>query len=642
MRQWVLVFLLPLCLHAGDWDPIPPQTWAIRSDSPQGASGAIFLSDWSRYGVRDTEHRLRILILTGAGRSAVQLEPFSTLLEKVEGRTVYPDGRELAFNRAQDFTDQVIKVGSNNISRKVVVPPGLTDHCIVDLHWTDRGTYLWGTRFDRQIQRAYPIQQLELRLAIQSPMSSAWLRPESMPVEGSMDSNYRIYKFRDLPPLETEPYSREAWRYRPKLMCFALPQILAGSTGKGADAFWQDVAQKVEAPFFNRSLEKGRKYRALSAEIRDGLPADPFKKAEAIVDRLYARILNVSAMTAAEKAARTQRDSEKYIHPLDLDESADRRWTNATGIFYLSYQLFTDAGLSPRILRVSDRDRREFRYELPDYYQFDDTLLGIQGADGKSVLWCDPSVRFLPFGVIDPSYQGTPALLIDPKDWTAKKHWVPVQAPDVNERIYRYEIEPGDGVDTFKVHTEFVGFESWVARAKFYALPPKEAEKSLKEELEGSKSYTITRTSILNATDRGKPMLWEAEGTRETDGGRHRQINPFPTEECPLWIPSAWPQHRTDPVVMAYTSIYRSTSRIHIPEGWRAVLPEGVDKRNRFGQVTWQAGDVEDERGKAVAVSFEVKVSSLFGGSDSEQDLRDFLAWVQDGWSQRIGLERAR
>lgn len=642
MRRWVLAFLLPLTLQAGAWDPIPAEAWTISPSSPQGASGAIFLSDWSRYGVNDTEHRLRILILSEAGKSAAELQPFSPLLGKVEGRTVYPDGREIDFNKTQDFADQLIKVGSDNTSRKVLVPPGLTDHCIVDLHWTDRGTYLWGTRFDRQIQRAYPIQKLEVQLAVQSPMASVWLRPQSMPMEKSMDSPYRIYKFKDLPPLEAEPYSREAWRYRPKLMCFAQPQDLRESAGKGPDAYWQAVARDIVRPFYQKELESGRKYRLLSGEICDGLPQDPFKKAEVIVDRLYARILNVSALTAAEKEARSKRDDEKSIHPWDLDESADRRWTSGAGMFYLAYQLFTDAGLNPRILRVSDRDQRRFRYDLVDCYQFDNILLGIPGPDGKTILWCDPSRRYLPFGVIDPAYQGTPALMIDTKDWSAKNYQVPIQGPEVNRREYRYEVEPGADADTFKVHTEYFGFESWIGRSNYYALTPKQAEAQLKIELESSKGYTITRASVPDAADRGKPAVHEAEGTRESNGGRHRQINPFPAQECPLWVPEAWPAHRTSAVVMAYTSIYRSTSRVRIPEGWRAVLPNDLDKQNPFGHVSWRARESEDAKGKAVEVSYEVTVSKLLGGLEAEQSLRDFLTWVKTGWSQAISLERTR
>jgi len=197
----------------------------MNSKDVDGA-GAVFLLDWSQYGIKETEHRLRILILTEAGKAAVQLDPFSPLLSKVEGRTVTPDGKELEFNKAQDFTDQVVNRGSDNVTRKVLIPPGLTDHCLVDLHWIENGTVLWNNQFERWLQRSYPIQQLEIRLSMFSPLNAYWFWPNGMALEKDEDTSYHIRRFKKVPALESEPYSREAWCFRPKLIWFL-------STGSG-------------------------------------------------------------------------------------------------------------------------------------------------------------------------------------------------------------------------------------------------------------------------------------------------------------------------------------------------------------------------------------------------------------------------
>lgn len=640
MRHTWLALLLPICLFAKGWDPIPPDVWALKASSPEGASGAIFLTDNSRYGLRDTEHWIRILILSESGKAAAQFAPFPNQAS-LEGRTVYPDGREVTFNRAQDFATQEIRAGQESAELKVVIPPGLTDHCIVDLHWKEPITFLWDTRFDRDILRPYPIRHLELRLSSLSNQGSVWFRPVTLPMESVQDGDYRVFTFRNLPAIEPEPYSRVAWLLRPKLVCFLQPDALLGSR-RNPDIYWRDYASKIERPFFQNRLRKGRHYTALAAEILKDLPADPEAKARAITGRLQARILNVSQMTQAERAARTKRQDHTVIEALDLNESADRRWTNGGGIFYLAYQLFTDAGLRPMLLLVANRDIRGFRYDLMDAYQFDDILLGIPVQDGKDPLWCDPSARLLPFGTIAPSYQGTQGLVVDPREGTAKAYWVPVQAPPANRETYRFEVTPGPEADAFKIHADFAGIDEWVAKSKVFQLSPGEAEKQLKEKLEASDRFHITRVSVLHATDLDQPVSWEAEGTRETDGGRHRQVVPFPTEVCPLWIPSDWPEHRIDPIVMAYASDSQSTSRIQIPEGWRATLPGNSDQHNQFGRVVWQAHEVQETGGKAVQVTYEVTVSKVFSGPEADHDLRDFLSWVQDTWSRTISLERAR
>jgi len=642
MRQWLFALLLPLCLHAGGWDPVPPETWSIRPESTKGSAGAIFLLDWSRYGVNDTEHRLRILILSEAGKSAVQLDPFSPLLDKVEGRTLYPDGKETDFNKAEDFSNQVVSRGSDDVTRKIIVPPGLTDHCIVDLHWSDRGTVLWGNRFDRQILRSYPIRNLELQLSTWSPLGSVWVKPTNMAIEVSENKDYHIYKFKDLPALEPEPYSREAWLFRPKLMCFKQPRLLFESISKTPDVYWQAAAKKIIQTDYQDKIEVGRKYRALAQDILSGLPEDPIQKAQEIQNRLYMRILNINAMTATERAARTKNDEKATVHSMDLDEAADRKWTNSTGMFYLAYKLFVEAGLQPKILFVANRDERGFRYGLLDFYQFDHVLLGIDSADGKGIMLCDPSIRLLPAGIIDPSYQGTLALLVDSKDWSARPYQIPFQSSGLNRQEYEYEVSPGDAEDHFKVRGQFYGFEEWAERFKYFSLTQKDAERHLKEELESSRLYTVTRETVTNRAERNTPMTWEAEGTRESDEGRRREVNPFPTLKCPLWIPSAWPEHRTDPVVMYYVSLCQSTSRIHIPDGWRASLPEPMEQGNQLGKVSWIAKEVHDDEGTTVVVSYQVNVTTTFANASAESALRNLLSWVEDGWNRRIRLEKIR
>ncbi len=460
-----------------------------------------------------------------------------------------------------------------------------------------------------------------------------------MAMTGTEDADYRIYTFTDLPALESEPYSREAWRFRPKLICFGQPTAYRSSQDSGPDIYWQEVAKGMQREY-ERDLSTGRKYRSLAAEILTNLPDDPFQKAKTIVDRLYARVLNTNAMTSEEKAARDPKDDKQAIRSEDLDESAGRRWTDGTGMYYLSYRLFSDAGLHPKVLRVANRDKRGFRFELPNVYQFDNALLGIESTDGKTMLWCDPAIRIQPFGIIDPDYQGTLALLVDPKSATAKRYRVPLQPPELSTRDFDYEVESRGSDDWFKVKARFFGFEAWAERFKFYKLTQKEAEDHLKEQLENSKRYRVTRTVLTGATEREKPLVWEAEGTRESDGGRHRKVNPFPGMDCPLWIPSIWPAHRKNPVVMAYASIGRAASRVRIPEGWKAVLQEDKQFENQFGKVFWHSQTTDDGQGRAVLVSYEVRTTKVLAGPESEGDLRSFLAAIEDGWSRKIRLEK--
>lgn len=146
MYRWTFALLVVFSsvLQAGGWAPIPASTWDIREDAKAGIQGAIVLDEFARYGVRDSEFSLRILVLSEAGKSAVQLDPFPDELISLEGRTVLPDGRVVEFSKTKDFSEQTVDSNRFSSKRKVVVPPGVTSHCVLDIKWTLRSTYLWG------------------------------------------------------------------------------------------------------------------------------------------------------------------------------------------------------------------------------------------------------------------------------------------------------------------------------------------------------------------------------------------------------------------------------------------------------------------------------------------------------------------
>lgn len=642
LKRWVLACLLPMGLMASGWDPIPPETWSIKPQSTSSSSGAIYLLDWSRYGVRDTEHRMRILVMTEAGKAAVQLDPFSSFLSEVEGRTVYPDGRVLEFGKAQDFSNLTVKRGFGDVSLKVVVPPGLTDHCVVDLHWIENGTVLWGTHFQRWVQRAYPIRELVIQFTSQSPMGSVWLKPSNMAMESSKDGDYLVYRFKDLPALEDEPYSREAWRFHPKLVCFYQPRALFDALDGPAAAYWDLAAKKILKPSFEDYLKLGKHYWALKEELCSGLPQDPLEAAKSILDRLRGKVLNIDTISEAEKKARRASDAKARINANDLDEASDRRWTNSSGVFNLAFRLLMDANLHPKLILAADRDNREFLFDLKDYHQVDRWLIAVAGPDGKSMLISQPNSRLLPLGIIDSAFQGTKALMVDSQDWSAHPFQIPFQSPELSRKTFNLEVDPEEDGTRFKIHQSSDGIEGWIERTGFFSLTREEANRRLKEKLQGSTSITIEKVDIPGWDQPMGTSTWEAEGRSELDGGRRRTLDPFPTLVCPMWVPTSWPQSRIDPVVMYYPSFFEATSRIHVPEGWKADLPEATERDNYFGKVTWKAEALQESGATTILVSYTVRVSTILGGAGRELDLRELLSWVSEAWNRRITLEKSR
>lgn len=644
MYRWafVLFMVFSSALRAGDWAPIPPSTWQIKEDAKAGIQGAIYLDESARYGINDTEFNLRILVLSEAGRAAVQLDPFPGSLFSLEGRTVYPDGRVVEFSKTKDFTEQTVDSNRFSSKRKVLIPPGITAHCILDIRWTIRGTYLWTTRFTRSIQRTYPINTLVLKLSKMSPMGSVLLVPPDMRPIVSEDGGYRVYTFKNLPALEDLPYSRWGLRTWPRLMCFRQPRGLFEYLEKTPEVYWNKGMELVIKPTM-AALDTGRAYDALEKEILADLPSDPIKKAAVILDRLNAKIRNIGWMTAAEKAARTKDQDEEHIHAYDLNESAKRGWTSGNGMYFLTLQLFKDANLHPKLLMVTDRDSSSFRYALKDFYQFDDTLVGVPSADGKVMAWFDPNNRFLPPGIVKPSYQGVWGLQVDLDTWTAKPEVMPSQGKEANQIHESYDLTVDEDSIRFHMSSSFKGYEDYVARYPYYELDGNEASKKLKDEWVSSlPAYSITKATVANASDRNHTVSYEVEGRKEQDGGRRTTLSPFPGKERPLWVPSSWPSNRAEPIVMFIRSIHTSDSTIHLPKGWTVATTTPIQYASKLGTVTWTCAQEHAEDGEILKVHYDVQVDSAFLPAADEGILKAFLAAMEDGWSRTLTVEHSR
>lgn len=648
MKRWVLALSLILAVPAAraeePWASVPPEVWSIKDGQGVGAQGAVILDAYSRYGNAETEHRIRILILSEAGKAAAQLTAFPQELKQVEGRTVYPDGRVLVFSKKQDFSEQTLRIGSEESKQQVVIPPGLTSHCIVDVHWTISGSYLWMRRFERDVLGSYPIQRLVLELSQAVPLSMELMMPKGFQAEKQAHKGYWIYTFKDLPATGASPYSVKSLRALPSIVCFHQPgflrDLLLGNSVP-SDAYWSAATKTLWKPEF-AELETGSKYRVLSTEILAGLPEDRLKAATEILNRLNARVLNVSWLTAAEKAARSKDDDKAEITPRDLNESARRGWTNGGGAFYLAYQLFKDAGLHPKILFVADRNRWVFRYDMKEFYQFDDFLIGIESADGKKAVFLDPANRFLPLGVVMPRYQGMPGLELDPDTWTVKPSMLHSAGPEDNRTNYTYDLTLDDASVRFRMGAVFGGYPEYLQRWDYYALDAAAASKQLKEAMAADlPGYAMSKATVRNASTWGKPVALEAEGVKDGEEARRVQVSPFPGMPRPLWVPSEWPSiPRVDTVVMPYCFTWTADTTIHVPEGWTASLPEPLSATTPFGTVTWIARPAEGSGGRDIQVHYEVVVTAMFGTTSSINGLKSFLAAMDEGWKRRVTLDR--
>lgn len=621
--------------------PIPAEVWAMKEDPAKGIVGAVVLEDRVSFRNTHVEYVFRVRILSEGGRSAAELPAFSEDCYGFEGRTVYPDGRQVVFNGRKDFQRKtLITVGAFESKQTKFIPPGVTGNCVVELHWKEsadhdrmsplpkRNPYFW----ELILSNPFFTEKAVIELPMNFPYAFRLLPTRSQVPVVTEKGIMRTFTFSNMPSQEELPFSLDSTRDRPRFLAYYQPDPLKYSANKGGDGYWKAAVDVFFRPYFSSELSTGKNFRALSQELSQGLPTEPFALAHELMLRLDARIRNLSRLTHAEKA---QRKEGERIDSQNLEQAAKLGETTGTGMGLLYLELLRAHGIQPLVALVADRDQRLFSPAITTLFQFTHQIYGIEGP--KGVLWVDPALRYAAPGVVHPDYQGSTALVINTKDWTFTPRQMPMQPAAMNQLRWTYELSPGEGEDRFTAKAEFSGIPELVQRYRFLELEQAEQNRELKEDFEQRlKSATLSKCEVSNAQNPKLNTSFSIEGRIESESEGRRLLSPFPGMKGVLTIPDVMPTRRTDPILIPYARVHQATSRIHVPTGWKASELAPLDQQNEFGRVRWAIA----LEGSDAVVTFRVDLAGVYRGPEKYEELKQLLAWIQEATNRQIELKR--
>lgn len=642
--------LLSCALAAETWAPIPKEVWDLQENPAKAIRDAVVLEKRIRLTNIRTEHTFRVRVLNEAGRNAAQFEMSSDAYD-FEGRTVYRDGKQVTFNSRKDFTTQRITSASGfDRSRSVLIPPGVTADCVVELSWKVSGTPNVGplppTIYMMRAFLGSPYKTL--RSIVEVPVNYTWpmelFGAMSEPPVKTMNGIFQVYTFQN-PPLRQElAYGLPSTEPHPQLVVYFQPERMAGFIGKPPLEYWSIAADWLWKDTFHRDVKKGSSFKKLYAELSQGLPADasPVAKAFHFLPRLQAAWLNTDRLTYAEAANRPKKFDK--IDSGNLERAADRKETDSQGMRIAFFHLLRAAGVQPHLGLVADRQERIFEVKFRNIWQFSGAteLIGVETPE-KTIQWFQPDLRFAAPGLLDPDLQNTPGLDVETGKWTCADLRVPVQAAAVNQRSFDCTVTVGEEEDRFQVAAAFKGWPEYSERWQFAAQEVKEQNRILKDRFEKAlKGAAIEKAEVLHAQDPTQNVAWVVEGTQTSRGGRRRQVDPFPGIGPALWIPGSFPPERTENILIPYLRVQTMTSRIQVPKGFKVGTWAPVKHANLFGTVDWTAtpkpkGDLTE-----ITVVCRVEVSRISSRASGYAALKEFLGWVQEATNQTLLLEKAQ
>lgn len=663
MPRVILLLFATLLLNAQatkgvGWAPIPAEVWAMKEDPAYSIKGAVVLEDKYEIGESRLIRTLRVRILSDQGREAAKLFLFEGDAPKIEGHTLYPDGRSVGFDRPKDFGVKThLRAGWLEATRTAVVPPGIDGNCVFEARWEEPPLGRFQRRFIQYLGGQFPVQRTVVEVAKSLPRSYMVVPGKGIRSESVDNPKFKRFVLLDLPSQEEVPFGLKAAMDRPRIVVFTRQTtrdltrqfVQEQNPRKRADLFWSRHAVEDLKPAFEDGWYTSDDYKALRDTMFKDLPPAPHARASELLMRLNARIRNRDQSTFAELAANKGihntsdwLDYRNMFRTHNLNVIAQLGVTTKNGMRFMYYYLLKEAGLQPRIGLVADRNILLLDYNTLDANQYTHLLLGVD-EPGKGLLWLDPTLRFVTPGLILADYQGTNGVVITPGSWKAEPFTVPVQPALVNQRVFRYQVSLDEEGESFSVSADFAGIPEYLARNRVLALDGPGQNRLLKEDLEqGLKNLAISKTEVLHAHDPHHNLTWKAEGHLDMDPLRVREVQPFPAMPLPLDIPDTFPRERTAPILIAYRRTHLADSRLEIPSGYHFVAVPPVAHQNRFGSVKWLAAQEAEGGINSVRVLLRVDVTGFYEQAEAYEDLKTFCGWIKEVTGKSVLLERAR
>jgi hypothetical protein len=619
----------------------------MKEDPAKGIKGAVILERRLTFHKVQIAYLVRIRILGESGRKAAELAEFGEEAHSFEGRTVYPDGKVVPFHSRKDFqTGTAISVGNADIKRTVMIPPGVTPNCLVEIRWKESADHdkrsplpkRMGHAWEWVLGDAYPTALTVVELPTSFPYGYILVPTPAHQPEVKEEGGFKSFSFRNLPAFEEAPFSLQVTRPVPRLAVFLQPERLKPYCRGTSQDYWDAAARFFVQSWFDWDVRSGRTFKAFASELTANLVGSPQARARMLMARLEGRIKNRSHLTFEE--ARAAEKQGTYPDDEDLDAAVKSGSASASGMRLIYFQLLKAAGIQAKIGLVADRDVRLVKKSSLNLFQFTHELIGVD-EPGQATLWLDPCKRFAPAGMIPPDYQGTWAMVVDSATWTCVFTNLPPQPAELNTRLYRYQVEMEEGEDRFSMEATFSGYPEYAERYRFLSLEDKEQARLLREELEGRmKSATFTKAQVFNAQSPNLPFGWHIEGSIEREDGRRREVYPFPAMNSPMNQPEVWPEQRQDVIVLPYLRSHRAVSRIRIPKGYQIPRIDPIQEKNMFGSVSWSLKPLD--RPDELEVTLEVVASGFAAQANGYQELKTFMNWVATATNRTLILGRDR
>ena len=631
----LVVAATSLALHAQFQDPTPEEL-KMTSDPKAPGAPAVYLY---REEITEGANGLstiyaRIKVLTEKGKELASVEvPFlrgAAKVEKVEGRTVHPDGAIVPLNvKPEELV--VVKGKHFQVDTIAFTLPDVEVGSILE--------YRLHIRFKDEaplpsweLQTSYFIHKEHFFFDSGQMRSILWSGLTAVTTPSSSLAKVEDKKKRftvdltDVPPAPDEdwmpPTNTIRWRVE-----FFYTEV------NTVDAYW-----KSELASWALGIER---YLALSGTIKKaaGSIVSPDDNDEQKARKLYAAVMKLdnTDFSREKSEAERKKDKLKEIH------SNDDVWKNQGGdgndLVLLYAALARAAGLKAWVMWIVDRDRAICYSAFLSTSQLDDSIV-IVNLGGKEV-YLDPGQKDCPFGVLD--WRHTLAGGIRESGTGPQIGQTPALTYKQNAANYIADLTvDADGNMQGSARITFNGSDALHWRQKALENDVEEVQKQFIEDLEGDLPEGVTATfdRFVGLDDYESKLMAivNLSGSLGTPTGK-RMILPGLFFETRAKHPFVAQDKRTTLIDVHFPRLETDDVVYHLPPGYT------VESAPHTADVTWPGNALL--RINSAAKEDQLEVGRLFArnftllGPEDYNNLHDFYLKLAAADQQQIVLSRA-
>lgn len=633
--------------------PLSASDWQVRQQPELNISGAVVLEDHTRFSASVIERYRRVRVLSELGKSAAEFIDDTASVRKLEGRVVDVGGEETVFGQKSDLVEVLNYKRRGDAERvRILVPPGLTTDCIVEMAWAipaDGALPLQRDAYFEEVAepwfivlKTYSFANLRhhrgwsINGTLKVATRQLWSSAGDEHFRQTKDQGRQVVSYLKIPARVNYPFG-SAFRYDNAHFINVFKTFPDFS--RNPQVFWEEVLKNYVRPYlFGFEFNPGKSYSAWLTQLRSDLPAEPSAAMTYLLGAFRERIAS-DRLLRPEQLQRLAIPRPASANPATMLADAFHNGIgNSLELNLLFYHLVMDSGVPFRLVFPSSSDQWPFDPESrqPFYFSYNFPLFAVQ-KDQDLILFSPERYEYGP-GLFPVRYEGMLALVTDPRSgWHPEFRELHSSQPESNRLVTLYTTRlDSDFGYHMSIKRQVSGHYAAQYRRTYITLPAQERNELLANQWRDLGVFLLLDATVSAADELGSALTEEVSLRVEP---RPQEVSsyafqPFPNSYRPLATPSYWPAGRDQDLFLPFARKHSDINTLTVPEGWMLSGDNNWKRSNTIGEVVFQA----TQSGRKVTVRRDLSVNGNHFPRSAERQLKAYLAWMDEAFEQNIAF----